>query len=59
MRKKKENHHNALIDVKLNKNSDVKILKKGAKFIPGVTSIPKSGELIFVTHVGYRLQGSS
>ena len=53
MRKNKENHHNALIDVKLNKNSDVKILKKGA------TSIPKSGELIFVTHVGYRLQGSS
>ena len=31
-----------LIDVKVNYNSDVKIFKSGAMFIPGATSIPES-----------------
>ena len=29
-----KNDRNALFDVKMNKNSDVKILNKGATFIP-------------------------
>ena len=41
-RKKLKNDHNALIDVKMNQNSGMKIFKRGATFIPGGTSIPES-----------------
>ena len=41
-KKHQKNNCNALIDVKMNWNSDVKIFKRGATFIPGATSIPDS-----------------
>ena len=35
-----KNDRNALIDVKMNQNSDVKIFRRGATFIQEATSIP-------------------
>ena len=37
-----KNDSNALIDVKMNENFDVKFFKRGGTFIPGTTSIPDS-----------------
>ena len=40
--KKLKNDRNALIDVKMNINYDVKIFRRGAMFIQGAMSIPDS-----------------
>ena len=37
-----KNDRNALIDVKMNLNSDMNIFKRGATLIPRATSIPDS-----------------
>ena len=42
MKNKLKNDRNAMIDVKMNYNYDVKNFKMGATFIPGGTSIPES-----------------